>query len=90
MIEANRKLKDFMEEAGFSGVGLAKAVGVSPSYISQIVRRRRTLSAPTAKRICEVLGCTFKDIFQHPLVYKTRKEQEQERRKRLDNDYPKS
>ena len=76
MIEANYTIRRLMEQKGYSGTGLAKAVNVSDGYISLVVRKKRTLSPPLAKRICNTLGCDFKDIFDHvtPWEMKRRKQ----------------
>lgn len=52
-----------MARAGFTGAGLAKASGVSQSYIVQILSGNRNMLPPTAKKICTTLQCEFDDIF---------------------------
>lgn len=42
---------DFMEPLGLSAAGLAKAVGVTPARINEIVRGRRGITAETALRL---------------------------------------
>ncbi len=42
---------DFMEPLGLSSNALAKAVGVTPARINEIVRGRRGISAETALRL---------------------------------------
>ena len=42
---------DFMEPLGLSAAALAKAVGVTPARINEIVRGRRGITAETALRL---------------------------------------
>ena len=42
---------DFMEPFGLSATALAKAIGVTPARISEIVRGRRGITAETALRL---------------------------------------
>ena len=42
---------DFMDPSGLSSNALAKAVGVTPARINEIVRGRRGISAETALRL---------------------------------------
>ena len=42
---------DFMEPFGLSASALAKAIGVTPARINEIVRRRRGITAGTALRL---------------------------------------
>ena len=42
---------DFMEPFGLSAAALAKAVGVTPARIGEIVRGRRGITAETALRL---------------------------------------
>jgi DNA-binding XRE family transcriptional regulator len=48
---------------GFSQTDLAKAVEVTPPYLHQIVNEERFPSAKIAKKISEVIGVKFEDIF---------------------------
>lgn len=43
---------------------LAEQVNVSPPMICQIERDTKTASAPLAKAIAKVLGCTLDDLVQ--------------------------
>ena len=49
-------LHDFMEPLGLSQYALAKAIGVTPIRISQIVRGQRGVSADTALRLSRYFG----------------------------------
>ena len=42
---------DFMEPLGLSATALARAIGVTPARISEIVRGRRGITAETALRL---------------------------------------
>jgi len=43
--------RDFMEPFGLSSTALARAIGVTPARINEIVRRRRGITAETALRL---------------------------------------
>ena len=47
---------DFMEPLGLSQSALAKAIGVTPMRISQIVRGERAVTADTALRLSRYFG----------------------------------
>lgn len=47
---------DFMDPFGLSATGLAKAIGVTPARISEIVRGRRGITAETALRLARYFG----------------------------------
>lgn len=47
---------EFMEPAGISQYRLAKATGLSPIHISELVRGKRNITAETALRLQEALG----------------------------------
>jgi antitoxin HigA-1 len=49
-------LKDFIEPLGLSHYALAKAIGVTPIRISQIVRGKRAVTADTALRLSRYFG----------------------------------
>ena len=49
-------LHDFMQPLGLSQYALAKALGVAPIRISQIVRGQRAISADTALRLSQYFG----------------------------------
>ena len=44
---------DFMEPFGLSSNALAKAIGVTPARINEIVRQRRGITAETALRLAK-------------------------------------
>ena len=47
---------DFMEPLGLTQYALAKALGVTPMRVSQIVRRQRAITADTALRLSRYFG----------------------------------
>jgi len=49
-------LHDFMEPLGLSQYALAKAIGVTPMRVSQIVRGQRAVTADTALRLSRYFG----------------------------------
>jgi len=57
------ELKTAMIKKGFTGAGLARTTGISQAYIVYILQGKRSILPPTAKKICDALGCDFDDIF---------------------------
>ena len=57
-IHPGEHLAEMLEELGISQYRLAKAIGVPPIRVSEIVRRRRSITADTALRIGQALGMT--------------------------------
>ena len=57
-IHPGEHLADILDELGISQYRLAKAIGVPPIRISEIVRRRRSITADTALRVGTALGMT--------------------------------
>ena len=51
-------LAEFLEELGISQYRLARAIGVPPIRINDIVHCRRSITADTALRIGKALGMT--------------------------------
>jgi antitoxin HigA-1 len=49
-------LHDFMEPLGLSQYALAKAIGVTPMRVSQIVRGQRAITVDTALRLSRYFG----------------------------------
>lgn len=48
--------KDFMEPAGLSATALAKAIGVTPPRINDILLKRRGVTGDTALRLARYFG----------------------------------
>ena len=57
-IHPGEHLAEIIEELGISQYRLAKAIGVAPIRINEIVRGRRSITADTALRIGQALGTT--------------------------------
>ena len=57
-IHPGEHLAEILDELGISQYRLAKAIGVPPIRINEIVRRRRSITADTALRIGRALGMT--------------------------------
>ena len=57
-IHPGEHLAEITEELGISQYRLAKAIGVAPIRINEIVRGRRSITADTALRIGQALGTT--------------------------------
>lgn len=47
---------DFMDPFGLSATALARAIGVTPARINEIVRGRRGITAETALRLARYFG----------------------------------
>ena len=47
---------DFMEPFGLSATAVARAIGVTPARINEIVRGRRGITAATALRLARFFG----------------------------------
>ena len=57
-IHPGEHLQEILEELGITQYRLAKTIGVPQIRISDIVRRRRSITADTALRIGRALGTT--------------------------------
>ena len=57
-IHPGEHLLEILSELGISQYRLAKAIGVAPIRINEIVHRRRAVTADTALRIGRALGMT--------------------------------
>ena len=57
-IHPGEHLAEILSELGISQYRLAKAIGVPPIRISEIVRQRRSITADTALRVGRALGMT--------------------------------
>ena len=60
---------DFMEPLGLSSNALAKAVGVTPSRINEIVRGRRGISAETALRLARYFNTDAQSWMNLQVLY---------------------
>ena len=57
-IHPGEHLAEFMDELGITQYRLAKAIGVPPVRVHDIVNRRRSITAESALRIGRALGTT--------------------------------
>ena len=57
-IHPGEHLAEILAELGISQYRLAKAIGVPPIRISEIVRQRRSITPDTALRVGRALGMT--------------------------------
>ena len=57
-IHPREHLAEILDELGISQYRLAKAIGVPPIRINEIVHGRRSITADTALRIGQALGMT--------------------------------
>ena len=57
-IHPGEHLAEILEELGISQYRLAKAIGVAPIRINEIVHCRRSITADTALRVGRALGMT--------------------------------
>ena len=57
-IHPGEHLAEILDELGISQYRLAKAIGVPPIRINEIVHGRRSITADTALRIGQALGMT--------------------------------
>ena len=57
-IHPREHLAEILDELGISQYRLAKAIGVPPRRINEIVHGRRSITADTALRIGQALGMT--------------------------------
>ena len=58
------RLTRLREHAGYSQAALAKALGISASYLNQIEKNKRPLTAAIQQRLSQVLG-TLGSLFDH-------------------------
>ena len=58
LIHPGEHLAEILDELGISQYRLAKAIGVPPIRINEIVHCRRSITADTALRIGQALGTT--------------------------------
>ena len=57
-IHPGEHLAEILDELDISGSRLARAIGVPPRRINDILRGRRSVSADTALRVGQALGMT--------------------------------
>ena len=63
---ANRVAKA-MSLAGVTQMALAKALGLSQPYVSDVIRQRyRTITVESARKFARYFGCCIEDLFPPP------------------------
>lgn len=62
------KIKREIAIKGYSYRSFSRKIGISHSYLSQILNRKKMPSAPVAKKISEGLGINIEDFFSLLLV----------------------
>ena len=63
MYEFHNNVKQFRKEKGLSQEQLAALVGISRNSVSSIETGQYCPTAYTAALLCQVLECTFADLF---------------------------
>lgn len=62
-LKNNAAFRELLLVEGYSHRGLSRKLNLSEPYINQIINEERNPSAQTAKKITELLGKKFEDIF---------------------------
>ncbi|MGG0486814.1 helix-turn-helix transcriptional regulator [Priestia aryabhattai] len=62
-LKNREEFKKILLMEGYSHRGLSRKLGLSEPYVNQIANGERNPSAQTAKKIIELLGKRFDDIF---------------------------
>lgn len=70
----SNKMKMVIALKGFSIRSLSRKIGMSHSYLSQIINKKRLPSAVIVKKICEGLDINIDDFFLITLVDELPKE----------------
>ncbi|PTJ95623.1 helix-turn-helix domain-containing protein [Staphylococcus simulans] len=60
----NKKVKKMMFLKGWNMTEMANLIGVSTSYFSQIMNKRKKPSTKLAKKIADALDVEIKDLFE--------------------------
>lgn len=58
------RLKEVLSEQGVTGVQLAEKMGVTPQYISGIVREKGSASIDVLSKIASILGVPISSLFE--------------------------
>lgn len=75
-----QQLRVAMAQAGFDGVRLAEAAGITKQFVSLILRGRRRCSTPIAATIARALGQHVHTLFVTPASYEYPHNNQQEDR----------
>ena len=60
------RIKELRRKAGLSQKELGEAIGVNHSAIARYELGNRTVSVATARRLCDVFGCSMEYLFGQP------------------------
>jgi DNA-binding XRE family transcriptional regulator len=70
-VKDREKLNTLLVVNGFSKRSFGRAIGVSESYGIQLINGNRNTSPKTAKKVIDILGVKFDDIFFIDFVHKS-------------------
>lgn len=59
-----REMLRFMAKNFLNQRTLAEKLEITPQALNAIIKERNGTSLETAKKICELFGCVFEDIFE--------------------------
>ncbi len=76
-MDTKRRIRDLMEERGWSEYRLAIASGLSQSTIANIFNRNTTPSVATLESICQGFGITLAQFFASGTLVELTEEQQQ-------------
>lgn len=63
LLKNSMEFKKLFITKGYTQTSLAKELGVSRSYIYKIINYGASIGPELAKKICELFGMEFEDIF---------------------------
>lgn len=64
-------LRQVLDDFGYSQVKIAKKVGLTPCKFSNILNKRRRLTAEELLTICEIIGLTPEQLRDYDKRFKT-------------------
>ncbi|MCH5278239.1 MAG: helix-turn-helix transcriptional regulator [Christensenellaceae bacterium] len=62
-MDAQKRIRELMEERGWSGYKLAKEANLSHSTVSNIFNRNNAPTLPTIEAVCRAFGLTLEQFF---------------------------
>ena len=62
-MDIQKRIKDLMEERGWTDYRLAMESGLSHSTVSNMFKRNNAPTIPTLEAICEAFGITLSQVF---------------------------
>ena len=63
-MDAQKRIRDLMEERGWSEYKLAKEANLSHSTVSNMFKRNNAPTLPTIEAVCRAFGLTLVQFFQ--------------------------